>query len=107
VLPEGLALLKGKRQLHFGRLARAVWAGKGASSPGGSTADFGQICQGAKDGLVAEGNEDHAVVDKSAHGADDGGFLTAARGGGADEGAGVFAPVGSGLPLAALRERMC
>lgn len=54
-----------------------------------------------EDGLVAQGNVDDAVVRESAHGGDDGAFLTAARGRSRDEDAAVLAPKTAGLPLLA------
>jgi hypothetical protein len=102
---EGLALLEGEKELLLGGLSAAVGTGKGTGTPGGSTANLGEVGKSAEDGLVAEGNEDHAVVDKGRHGADDGGLLTAAGGGGGNEGTDVLAPVGTGLPLATLMDR--
>lgn len=38
--PEGLALLKGERELLLGRLAGTIGTGKCSSTPGGSTAEL-------------------------------------------------------------------
>ena len=102
--PEGLALLEGERELLLGGLSAAIGTGEGTSTPGGATANLGEISESAEDGLVAEGNVDHAVVDEGRHGADDGGLLTAAGGGSGNEGTGVLAPVGASLPLTALMD---
>jgi len=102
-LPEGLALLEGERELLGRGLARAVGTGESTSTPGGATADLGEIGESAEDGLVAEGNEDHTVVDEGRHGADDGRLLATTGGGSANEGTGVLAPEGTGLPLATLK----
>lgn len=100
-----MALLVGERKLLHGRLSAAIGTGEGTGAPGGATANLSEVGKGTEDGLVTEGNEDHAVVDKGRHGADDGGLLTAAGGGSGNEGTDVLAPVGTGLPLATLMVR--
>jgi hypothetical protein len=102
---EGVALLEGERELHLGRLSAAIGTSKGTGAPRRATANLSEVGKGTEDGLVAEGNEDHAVVDKGRHGADDGGLLTAAGGGSGNEGTDVLAPVGTSLPLATLMVR--
>lgn len=98
---EGLALLGRELDLLCAGLARAIAASERACAPRRAAADLAQVGQDAEGGLVAQRDEDHAVVHEGRHGADDGGLLASARGGGADEHAGVLAPEGSGLPLAA------
>lgn len=49
--------------------------------------------------LVAKGNVDDALVGKSAHGGEHGGFLASSQGGCRYEDTAVFPPVGSSLPL--------
>ena len=105
--PECLALLEGKRELLLGRLSAAIGTSEGTGAPGRATANLGEVGKSAEDGLVAKGNEDHAVVDKGRHGADDGGLLTAAGGGSGNEGTGILAPEGTSLPLATLMVCQC
>lgn len=100
--PEGLALLESERKLLLGGLSAAVGTGESTSTPGGATANLSEVGESAEDGLVAERNKDHAVVDEGRHGADDGGLLTTAGGGSGNESTGVLAPEGTSLPLATL-----
>lgn len=102
--PEGLALLVGERKLLLGRLSAAVGTGEGTGTPRRATTDLGEISKSAEDSLVAERNEDHAVVDKGRHGADDSGLLTTTGGGSGNEGTSILAPEGTGLPLATLED---
>lgn len=74
---------------------------KGTRTPWASTPDLAQVAQDREGGLVAQGHIDDAVVGHGAHGRDGGAFLSAAHGRGADEDAGVFAPVGAAGPLRA------
>jgi hypothetical protein len=103
--PEGLALLEGERELLLGRLSAAIGTSEGTGTPGRATANLGEVGKSAEDGLVAEGNEDHAVVDEGRHGTDDGRLLTTTGGGSGNEGTGVLAPEGTSLPLATLIDR--
>lgn len=102
-LPEGLALLVGEQKLLLGRLSASVGTGKGTGTPRRATTDLGEVTKSAEDSLVAEGDEDHAVVNKGRHGADDSGLLATTGGGGGNESTSVLAPVGTGRPLATLK----
>lgn len=103
-LVEGLALLVGEQKLLLGRLSASVGTGEGTGTPGRATADLGEVTKSAEDSLVAEGNEDHAVVNESRHGTDDSGLLTTTGSGSGNEGTSVLAPVGTGRPLATLKD---
>lgn len=98
--PEGLALLVGERELLLRRLSAAVGTSEGTGTPRRTTTDLGEVSKSTEDSLVAEGNEDHAVVNEGRHGADDGGLLTTAGGASGNEGTSVLAPEGTVLPLA-------
>lgn len=100
--PEGLALLVGERELLLRRLSAAVGTSEGTGTPRRTTTDLGEVSKSTEDSLVAEGNEDHAVVNEGRHGADDGGLLTTAGGASGNEGTSVLAPEGTVLPLATL-----
>ena len=74
--------------------------GKGAGAPRGATVHFVQVGELPEDGLVAQGDVDHAMMGECAHGGDAGGLLAASQSGGGDEEADVFAPEAALLPLA-------
>lgn len=76
---------------------------KGSGAPWGTTTDFSKVGEGAEDGLVAERDVDDTVVDEGRHGVHDGRLLSSTRGCGRDKDTSVLAPVGTGLPLAALK----
>lgn len=63
-LVEGLALLVGEQKLLLGRLSASVGTSEGTGTPRRATTDLGEVTKSAEDGLVAKGNEDHAVVNE-------------------------------------------
>ena len=91
-------MLLGELELLGGRHTGAVATGERARAPGGAAADLAQVAEDGEGSGVPERDIDDAVVSEGAHGGNGGGFLTAARGAGADEQASIFAPEATGLP---------
>lgn len=73
----------------------------GAGTPRATAANLGVVGQEVESSLVAERDVNNAVVGECAHGGDSSALLSTTLGSGADEQAGVLAPVATSLPLTA------
>lgn len=73
---------------------------KGTSTPWGATTDLSEVGKGSENRLVSERDVDDTVVGEGGEGIHDGRLLTTAGGTGGNKDSGVFAPEGTGLPLA-------
>ena len=97
-LPELLALDLGDLEFERRGLARAVTASVGAGAPKRATVDLVEVGELRECLRVAEGHEDHAVVDERRHGVRDGDLLPAAGGARRHEDADELARERAGRP---------